>query len=57
MPDRRSIGVTCIDIPDGVTLGQEVKVVVAYIDARPARMHEPFTQLALEALRTAWPCR
>jgi hypothetical protein len=47
----------CLDIPNEVTLGQMVRVVVAYIDARPAQLHEDFVQLALEALRTAWPCR
>jgi hypothetical protein len=43
--------------PDGVTHGQEVRVVVQYIDARPARMHEDFRQLAFEALKAAWPCK
>jgi hypothetical protein len=38
------------------TLNQQVKVVISYIEARPARMHEPFRDLALEALRAAWPC-
>jgi hypothetical protein len=47
----------CLDIPNGVTGFQMVKVVVAYIDARPARMHENFQTLALEALRNAWPCK
>jgi Rap1a immunity proteins len=46
-----------MEISDGVTVGQEIMVVVAYIDARPARMHENFGVLALEALRTAWPCK
>jgi hypothetical protein len=45
------------DIPAEVTLGQEIRVVVAYIDARPARMHEPFHELAFEALQVAWPWR
>ena len=40
----------------GVTAEQGVRVVVAYIEARPARMHEDFRVLALEALREAWPC-
>jgi hypothetical protein len=44
-------------VPSGVTTGQAFKVVIAYIEARPARMHEHFEGLALEALRTAWPCR
>jgi Ssp1 endopeptidase immunity protein Rap1a len=43
--------------PEGATHGQMVRVVVAYIEARPARMHENFRDLALEALRKAWPCR
>jgi hypothetical protein len=47
----------CIDAPAGVLGGQAVKVVVAYIDARPARMHERFDRLALEAFRAAWPCK
>lgn len=51
---RRS---ACLDIPAGVTLGQEVRVVISYIEVRPARMHEPFRGLALDALRTAWPCK
>jgi len=47
----------CLDIPEKVTLMQLVRSVIAYIEDRPARMHEPFVALALEALRTAWPCK
>jgi hypothetical protein len=47
----------CLNIPEAVTPGQAVKVVVAYIDARPAQMHERFVGLAFEALRAAWPCK
>ena len=43
--------------PDAVTASQLVHVVVRYIDARPERMHESFKELALEALKTAWPCK
>jgi hypothetical protein len=43
--------------PEGSTREQSVRVVVAYIDARPAQMHERFDDLALEALRAAWPCK
>jgi hypothetical protein len=43
--------------PEGVTHEQMVRVVVAYTEARPARMHEKWRVLALEALREAWPCR
>ncbi len=47
----------CVKIPDSITQGQIVGVVVLYIDARPERMREPFRSLALEALFDAWPCR
>jgi Rap1a immunity proteins len=43
-------------MPNAVTNGQMVRVVVKYIDDRPARMHENFKALAIEALRAAWPC-
>jgi hypothetical protein len=49
-------GRQCADIPSGVTIGQEIRVVVRYIETRPSRMHEPFVSLALEALVDAWPC-
>ena len=45
----------CIDPRS--TGGQNIRVVVKYIDDRPARMHESFAALALEALRAAWPCK
>ena len=59
----------CIGLPEGldyegvqcrpreVTLGQIVRVVVQYIDSRPARMHEDFRVLAVEAMKAAWPCQ
>ena len=42
--------------PKGVTREQIAKVVVAYLDKNPARLHEPFAGLALMALAQAWPC-
>jgi hypothetical protein len=51
LPGRR-----CANIPVGVTNGQEVRVVVRYIEAWPNRMHEEFVGLVLEALANAWPC-
>jgi hypothetical protein len=39
------------------TVQQGARIVVAYIEARPERMHEDWRKLALEALREAWPCR
>jgi Ssp1 endopeptidase immunity protein Rap1a len=46
-----------ICLPPSVTNFQAVRVVVKYIDARPARLHESFKALAGEALRAAWPCK
>jgi Rap1a immunity proteins len=43
--------------PSRVTASQSVAVVVKYIEARPERMHEPFSVLAVEALTAAWPCK
>jgi hypothetical protein len=40
-----------------VTLPDVVRIVVDFIAARPERMDELFTTLALEALRSAWPCK
>jgi hypothetical protein len=34
-----------------------VRVVVEFIHARPERMEERFTTLALEALTATWPCK
>src|SRR5262245_36209824 len=44
-------------IPTEATVGQEIQVVVTYIDARPDRQHQDFRSLALEALKEAWPCK
>ena len=50
-PDRSSCR------PQAVIHGQMIRVVVAYIERRPQRMHESFKRLALEALHDAWPCK
>jgi Rap1a immunity proteins len=42
--------------PQGVTTGEMVRVVVAYIERRPERMHEDFRRLVVEAWHEAWPC-
>jgi hypothetical protein len=44
-------------MPEGVTMGQAIRVVVAYIDQRPERMHERFETLAIEVLQQSWPCQ
>jgi Rap1a immunity proteins len=46
-----------VKIPESVTQGQIVEIVVLYIEARPERMREPFRSLALEALFNTWPYR
>jgi hypothetical protein len=46
-----------ICVPSEVTMGQVVRVVVQYTDNQPARHHELFGVLAVEALRKAWPCQ
>ena len=43
--------------PAQSTNGQAIRIVVKYIDDRPARMHENFKRLAREALQAAWPCK
>jgi hypothetical protein len=50
-----AINLVCV--PHGVTLAEVVRVVVEYIHARPERMDERFTTLALEALHGIWPCK
>jgi hypothetical protein len=58
MPEHKgALALICMDPPGEVTTAQEIRVVVAYIDARPARMHEDFGALAVEALHAAWPCK
>ena len=42
--------------PSEATIGQRMRIVVAYIEAHPERMHERFALLAVEALRRVWPC-
>jgi hypothetical protein len=44
-------------IPQEVTNGQAVRVVVAYIDKHPEHLHESFNLLAILALGEAWPCK
>jgi hypothetical protein len=43
-------------IPSGVTSGQSVRVVVQFINQNPARMHEGFQVLLMDAFRKNWPC-
>jgi hypothetical protein len=43
-------------VPAGTTSQQVASVVVQYIDGQPARIHEDFNPIAVEALRANWPC-
>ena len=43
--------------PDGVTFGQTRDIVVRFLEQSPAKRHEDFGFLVLEALRRAFPCR
>src|SRR5262249_46979605 len=45
-----------ICVPAGTTSQQATSIVVQYIDGQPARIHEDFNSLAVEALRENWPC-
>jgi hypothetical protein len=43
--------------PEGVTNEQLIRVVITYIEARPARMHENIKDLIVEAFSHNWPCK
>jgi hypothetical protein len=45
-----------ICVPANTTSQQAISIVVQYIDGQPARIHEDFNSLAVEALRASWPC-
>src|SRR5215472_8397056 len=45
-----------ICVPPDTTSQQAASIVVQYIDGQPARIHEDFNPLAVEALRANWPC-
>lgn len=45
-----------ICVPSDALSGQAIRLVVAYIQARPERMQEDFMDLANEALLQEWPC-
>jgi Ssp1 endopeptidase immunity protein Rap1a len=49
-------GPICVNLPPNETVEQVMRVVIAYMEARPALMGENFFKLALEAVRETWPC-
>jgi hypothetical protein len=54
MLSRSSSCPVCINVPEGVTYEQMVRVVIKYIEARPESMHKPFPGLAAQALVSTW---
>ena len=42
--------------PREVSIAQMIRVVVNYLETRPAPLHENFTHIAMEALKITWPC-
>jgi hypothetical protein len=42
--------------PEGMTIGQELKVLVKYMDDHPEELQESTMQLATSAFIKAWPC-
>ena len=53
---EEQVSLNGICVPAGTTSEQATGVVVQYIDGQPARVHEDFNHLAVEALRANWPC-
>lgn len=43
--------------PSTSTNRQRMEVVVEFLDDNPARLHETFEHLAIEAFRREWPCK
>lgn len=41
--------------PAGTT-DEHIRIIVSYVEGHPERWDEDFRMLALEALRTVWPC-
>jgi len=42
--------------PRGAGTNQALRIMLAYMDANPAKLHLPIFVLATDALRDAWPC-
>jgi hypothetical protein len=43
--------------PEGVTLGQLIKVFLKYMDEHPEQLHEDASLMLLRSLRKAFPCK
>ena len=44
-------------VPPELPTGQKIRVVLKYLEDRLTRLHEPFSLLAMQALRAGWPCK
>jgi hypothetical protein len=44
-------------VPDKVTIGQAIRVIVKYVNDHPNNMHLDFKVLGEAALKQAWPCQ
>ena len=44
-------------VPGSVTLNQNIRVVMKYLNEHPERLHFPDTLLIIEAFRESFPCR
>jgi hypothetical protein len=53
----RELRIVGICVPTEIPNSQVIRVVTQYIDSRPVRLNESFTNLATEALIAAWPCQ
>lgn len=52
--DKKAALLVCA--PAESTLTQYIRVFVKYAEDNPQRLHEPFTFVALDALRASFPC-
>jgi hypothetical protein len=43
-------------MPDGVTNGQSIKVVIKYLDNYPEQLHESAVLIVMESMHEAFPC-
>jgi Rap1a immunity proteins len=56
---RRNFGDPgCFDVPEQAFIQRgTLKVVIMYADRHPGELTQPFVQVAVRALREAWPCK
>jgi hypothetical protein len=42
--------------PQGITVGQQVRIVLKYLSENPKELHKLAQEIIFEALKQAWPC-